>query len=262
MIPKIIHYCWLSEDKFPENIQKCIDSWKENLPDYEFILWDTKKFNLEDSIWVKEAFQSKKYAFAADYIRLYAVYNYGGIYMDTDVEVVKSFNELLHLPYFVGSEGKEIIEAGVFGAEKGVWWLKPCLEYYNGRKFIKEDGSFDTLTLPRIMMKQIGIDNSIKEMLPSIIMNSDYPKINNEVFMFPPDFFCAKNHGTGIIEKTENTFSIHHFAMSWMPKKVAFLPNIKRKMIKIVGPKPILWLIDTLKLREIRSLFISNKSDI
>lgn len=261
MIPKIIHYCWLSEDKFPENIQKYIDSWKENLPDYEFVLWDTKRFNLEDSIWVKEAFQSKKYAFAADYIRLYAVYHFGGIYMDTDVEVVKSFNELLHLPYFVGSEGNEIIEAGVFGAEKGIWWLKPCLEYYTDRKFIKSDGTFDTLTLPRIMMKQIGIDNTIKQKPPSLIFNSDFSKIKNEVLMFPPDFFCAKNHGTGIVEKTENTFSIHHFAMSWMPKNVAFLPNIKRKMIKIVGPKPILWVISTFKLREIRGLFISNKLD-
>ena len=93
MIPKIIHFCWLSDDKFPDVIEKCMASWHKKLPDYEFILWDTNRFNLEDSTWVKQAFESKKYAFAADYIRLFAVFNYGGIYMDTDIEVLKKFDD-------------------------------------------------------------------------------------------------------------------------------------------------------------------------
>lgn len=261
MIPKIIHYCWLSGDPFPESIQICIDSWKSKLPDYEFILWDTNRFNLNDSLWVKQAFESKKYAFAADFIRLYAVYHYGGIYMDTDVEVVKPFDELLHLPYFVGSEGHDIIEAGVFGAEKETWWLKPCLDYYTNRVFVKADGSYDTITLPNIMMKQIGLENAIKMDTAEHILMNDFRKNKNEVLMFPPEFFCAKNHGTGVIEKTEHTFTIHHFAMSWVPKHVAFLPNIKRKLIKILGPKPILWLIGTFKFREIRAFLNSKKSN-
>ena len=89
MIPKIIHYCWLSRDEFPPLIKTCIDTWKEQLPDYEFILWDTNRFKLESNIWVQQAFDTKKYAFAADYIRLYAIYNFGGIYLDTDIEVLK-----------------------------------------------------------------------------------------------------------------------------------------------------------------------------
>ena len=96
MIPKIIHYCWLSDDPVPETLQGYMKSWKEKLPDYEFILWNFNRFDKSSSIWVSQAFDNKKYAFAADYIRLYAVYNYGGIYMDMDIEVLKSFDDLLN----------------------------------------------------------------------------------------------------------------------------------------------------------------------
>lgn len=118
MIPKIIHYCWMSGDSYPSNIQKCINSWHKYLPDYEIWLWDSNRFDIESSMWVKEAYEMKKYAFCADYIRLYALYNYGGIYLDSDVEVLKSYNELLDLPYFMGLESKGIIEAATIGAEK------------------------------------------------------------------------------------------------------------------------------------------------
>ena len=107
MIPKIIHFCWLSDDPYPQEIQRCLDSWKEILPDYEIWKWDRKRFDINSVPWTKEAFESKKYAFAADYIRLYALYNYGGIYLDSDVLMYKSFNPLLNLPYFIGS-GAEV----------------------------------------------------------------------------------------------------------------------------------------------------------
>ena len=103
MIPKILHLCWLSGDAYPAKIAKCIDSWKRVLPDYDIILWDTKRFPLSQSQWVREAFEKKKYAFAADYIRFYALYTMGGIYLDSDVEVLKSFDDLLDLPYFMGA---------------------------------------------------------------------------------------------------------------------------------------------------------------
>lgn len=260
MIPKIIHFCWLSGDEFPELIKSCIDSWKEKLPDYEFILWDTNKFPLENNIWVKQAFESKKYAFAADYIRLYAVYNYGGIYLDTDIEVIKSFNPLLHLPYFIGSEGDGIIEAGVLGAEKNCSWIKDCLSYYDNKSFIKQDGGFDTLTLPRIMMKKITENHTITELDYSETITPLFPKSSNNLFMFPKDFFCAKNHGTGMIEKTEYTFCIHHFAMSWIPKKTTFLPNLKRKLMSVFGVKTINNIISFLRLKEIRTLLTKHKN--
>src|SRR5690606_12951510 len=125
---------------------------------------------------------------------LYAVYNYGGIYLDTDIEVIKSFNDLLNLPYFIGSEGNGIIEAGVFGAEKKTDWLANCLSHYdNNRAFIKEDGSYDTLTLPRIMMQQIQKNYSIKQITKPEIKTIKYSNQSKELYMFPQDFFCAKN---------------------------------------------------------------------
>ncbi len=253
MIPKIIHYCWLSGDEFPSLIAKCIATWKEKLPDYEFMLWDTERFPLESNDWVRQAFETKKYAFAADYIRLHAVHTYGGIYLDTDIEVIKSFNPLLHLPYFIGSEGGGIIEAGVFGAEKGSKWIHDCLGHYKERSFIKKDDSHDTLTLPRIMMDRIQQNHTIIEVEDPDIEELTYNTSDQQLFMFPEDFFCAKNQGTGVIEKTTRTFSIHHFAMSWLPKKTTFLPNLKRKLISVFGVKFVLGIINFLGLKKIKS---------
>lgn len=250
MIPKIIHFCWLSTDKYPDLIEKCISTWKAKLPDYEFVHWDTDRFDLDSNIWVKQAFETKKYAFAADYIRLYAVYNYGGIYLDTDIEVLKKFDDLLVLPYFIGSEGNGIIEAGVFGAEKKCEWIGKCLEYYDGKSFIKEDCSFDTLTLPRIMMSQITKMRDIIEIKNNEISNLKFDE--DKLLMFPVDYFCAKNQGTGIIKTNDNTYTIHHFAMSWVPNKYVFLPNLKRKLMSVFGVKAIDFFINFFKLKTIK----------
>ena len=110
MIPKIIHLCWLSGDPYPPKIAKCLKTWEKFLPDYEVVLWDTQRFDLNSSLWVKQAFEKKKYAFAADYIRFYALFHIGGIYLDSDVEVLKSFDDLLDLPYFIGAEKSHLPE--------------------------------------------------------------------------------------------------------------------------------------------------------
>lgn len=254
MIPKKIHYCWLSDDPLPELISKCFNTWKKILPDYEFILWDTNKFPLESNLWVKQAFENKKYAFAADYIRLHAVYNYGGIYLDGDIEVLKKFDDLLHLPYFFGSEGSKIVEAGVFGAEKGSQWIGDCLKHYDNRSFIKDDGSLDILTLPLIMMNEINKNYNIVELESPNITALNYSADNETLYMFPKDYFCAKNHGNGLIEKTNNTYCIHHFAMSWLPKKRTFLPNLKRKLMSIFGINAINGLIRIFGLKKIKKI--------
>lgn len=126
MIPKIIHYCWLSDNEIPESMQKYVDHWKNLMPDYKFIKWNFDIFDKESCPWVSEAFDAKKYAFAADYIRLFAVYNYGGIYMDMDIEVLKPFDDLLNSEVMIAYENDKNygLEAGCFGAEKNNAFIK------------------------------------------------------------------------------------------------------------------------------------------
>lgn len=210
MIPKIIHYCWLSGDPIPEKLQYCMSSWKKYLPDYEFILWDLKRFDINQSIWVKQAFETKKYAFAADYIRLYAVYNYGGFYMDMDVEVIRNMDCLLESPYLLGLETKEGVEAGVFGAEPYNPYIKRCLDYYEERNFIQEDGRYDVLPLPAIMYRILKSNYLVEER-----KSLEVKVLSNTMQVFPYDYLTAKSYQTGKILITNNTYTIHHFAGSW-----------------------------------------------
>lgn len=210
MIPKVIHYCWLSGEPIPEKLQVCMKSWKEKLPDYEFVLWDLERFDVNSSRWVKEAFEAKKYAFAADYIRLYAVCHYGGIYMDMDVEVVKPFDDLLASPYILGLESENGVEAGVFGAEKYNPFLVKCLAYYEGRAFLQEDSTFDMRPLPDIFF-EVLTGNYVLAGRNSV----DIPLDSRTMYLFPSDYLTAKSYHTGKIEVTEHTYTIHHFAASW-----------------------------------------------
>lgn len=233
-IPKIIHYCWLSADPFPKNISEYIQSWKKVLPDYEFILWDLKRDQIGEHLWVKQSFEAKKYAFAADYIRIYALYHYGGIYLDTDVEVIKNFDDLLHLPYFAGTEGGNWIEAAVLGAEKSSEWLKDILGYFD-QPFIKKDGSLEIAAMPHTMKNRIEVKRKIVIADINEIFDDIDRNYQSHFYLFEEDFFSPKNMGTGIIKTTSNTYTIHHFAMSWIPVKRKIIPNIKRLVMKIIG---------------------------
>lgn len=220
-IPKIIHYCWLSDDPIPDVFQTYIDGWHKLLPNYEFVKWDFSRFDKKSSNWVREAFDNKKYAFAADYIRIFAVYHYGGIYMDMDIELIKPFDDLLNKPYMFASErpDKEWIEAGCFGAEKNNEFLEKCLEYYKDRSFMKNDGTFDTLPLPRVMNNVI-LENHLK------------------IYKYPWKFFTAKSFETGVETPDDTTYAIHHFAGSWKSKEEqVILENSQhlRNRIPIIG---------------------------
>ena len=218
MIPKIIHYCWLSGDPYPDKIQHCINSWKKFLPEYEFMLWDTNKFPLDMHVWVKEAFESKKYAFAADYIRLYAVYSYGGIYLDCDVEVLKPFDDLLSLPYFIGRESFENrVEVAAFGAEKGNLWIKMCLNYYENRHFKKSETLYDTIVMPDVIYNVLSPHYRFNK------IDSIEEFVNDEQLfnVFPNNWFCANIHLKPTDELptymiSSETYCVHHFANSWI----------------------------------------------
>lgn len=211
MIPQIIHFCWLSGEPYPALIEKCINSLKEWLSDYEIMVWDTKRFDIESSLWVEQAFKNKKYAFAADYIRFYALYNYGGIYLDADVEVLKSFNPLLTRKYILGEEAGGDIEAAVVGAEKGAAWVKECLDYYEGRSFIKSSGDFDMRPVP-------------------LLVNSVARKYGLEIL--PYQYFSPKDYNIGKIDTDSNTYCIHHFDGKWV--KNGAIAKAKRNIHKLI----------------------------
>ncbi|SEM22100.1 Glycosyltransferase sugar-binding region containing DXD motif-containing protein [Maribacter orientalis] len=236
MIPKIIHYCWLSGEEFPQEIKRNIASWKVLLPDYEFMLWDTKRFNLEEWPFAKEAFEKKKYAFASDIVRLYAVQQYGGIYLDTDVQILKKFDDLLQLPYFVGLEYENIIEAAIFGAEKNAEWVTYCLKHYDNRLFVKEDGTFDITIAPTILKKQIQKIKQIVSMTTAEAKDvKSLIKDDSKFYLFPCEFFSPKDVQTGKIHSTKNTYTIHHFNSSWLP----YFSKLRRKIKLVLGVNTI-----------------------
>lgn len=145
MIPKIIHYTWFSGEPFPEKIQKCIDSWHQYMPEYEYVLWDAERLKEIDSPWLRECLEKRKWAYAADLVRMYAVYKYGGIYLDTDCLVYKSFDPLLKESCFIGKENSFHFEGGLmecylsshcFGAEAGNVYISRCYDFYQSRHFV------------------------------------------------------------------------------------------------------------------------------
>ena len=212
-IPKIIHYCWLSNDPIPEKFQQCMKSWREKLPDYEFLLWNFDRFDINTSPWVKQAFDSKKYAFASDYIRLHAVYTYGGIHLDMDVEVVKPFDDLLFTDCMIAREDYNTtphttirIEGACFGAVKGHPFIKQCLAFYRNRNFHP--------------------DKMYKYTMPDVMGAVLTTCFKDTLKVLSPDYFSAKSVFTGIITTTENTRAIHHFTGSWgSPEEQSKLPQ-------------------------------------
>ncbi len=254
MIPKIIHYCWLSNDTYPDNIQKCINSWKKKLPDYKIMLWDLNRSKACTSEWVNEAYSLKRYAFAADYIRFYALYHYGGIYLDSDVEVIRNFDSLLKLPYFIGFDSFGYFEAAVIGCEPQNPWIKECLEYYKNRHFILQDGVLDTQPLPGIMYNSI----SKKFVISKLNVNySDY-HLDKNLYVHPYQYFSPKRHDTGKIKNQNYTYTIHHYAMSWIPTKIQFLVKIKQILMLFFGSSTIEYLIKIFSLKKIKERILSN----
>jgi mannosyltransferase OCH1-like enzyme len=226
-IPKKIHYCWLSGDPFPDLIKNCILSWKKNLPDYEFVLWDRQRFDILSVPWVKEAFDTRKYAFAADYIRLYALYNEGGIYLDADVEVLKSFNDLLDKPSFIGYEASGDLEPAVIGAASGCRWIADCLYHYQDRHFCLADGTLDMTPLPIIVEKILRSTGILNDKTPNL-----EPIVTEDLILYPPDFFSPKDVYSNNINSTPRTYAIHHFDGHWVEQTLSY--SIKQIIHRVI----------------------------
>ncbi len=210
MIPKTIHYCWFGKGQKNELIQRCITSWKIFLPDYRIVEWNEDNFNVDTTIWTKQAYEAKKWAFVSDYVRLYALFSEGGLYFDADVEVLKSLDPLMDCKLLLGFESNDMITTAVIGAERGNATIEKMLSVYRQKTFLLADGSFDTLPNPYVLseyVQELGIQFTGKEQ--SCSMYHIYPTI-----VFSP------NNLTRIWEKpSSKSFTIHHFDQSWIINK-------------------------------------------
>lgn len=218
MIPKTIHYIWFGGNELSELTKHCIASWEKYCPDYEIIRWDESNFDVVNNQYCKEACEAKKWAFASDYARLWILVNHGGIYMDTDVELLAPLDPFLHNSAFSGFEAKDRIPTGLMAAERGHPLFTRLLANYDSRSFIKPDGSYDTTT---------NVE-AITETCLELGLRLDNTKQTVDGFtLYPSDFFCPKNSKTLDVSLTENSAAIHHFDGSWLRESTRVVRGIK-----------------------------------
>lgn len=220
MIPKIIHYCWFGPNSISKEAEAYIDTWKKYCPGYEFVCWSEKNFDINSNTYVKEAYESKKFAFVTDYVRLYAMYNYGGIYMDTDVEVCKNLDPLLQYPAFSGYESDSNIPTGTMAAEKHNKWIGLLLKDYDNIHFIRQNGTLDLTTnterITQTTLKNYDIHLNGKKL------------VTDDFVILPFECLCAKDWESSCVKKSEDTYTIHHFAKSWQSDKIKLYGKIRR----------------------------------
>lgn len=241
MIPKIIHYCWFGGKEIPEQLKKYMASWKKYCPDYELKLWNEENFDINSNQYVREAYENKKYAFVTDYVRLFALYNYGGIYMDTDVEILKPLDGFVQNKAFFGFESKDYIQTALIGSEPSHPIIKEFLDYYSNRHFINNSGECDTTTNVKIITKILK-QHDLK-------LNNEIQNICDAVF-YPSDYFCPIDWKTKKKNVTKNTYAIHWFEGSWIqPKSAAqkLKDAIKKPLNKIFGKEKTKKIIKFLK---------------
>ena len=223
MIPKIIHYCWFGRGPLPELAQKCIASWKKYLPDYEIKEWNEDNFDVNIIPYTAEAYQAKKYAFVSDYARFWILYQYGGIYFDTDVEVIRPIDDIVERGNFMGFETdpkpqlKE--DASEASVNPGLGIIKKMLDFYEGKHFVYEAVMRNQITVVHIatqVLRENGLKNvaGIQEVAGC--------------FIYPSEYFCPINVTTGRIHVEKNTRTIHHYAGTWVDKKFSMKEIVKR----------------------------------
>ena len=240
MIPKIIHYCWFGRNPLPESAIKCINSWKKFFPDYEIKEWNEDNFDVNIIPYTREAYEAKKYAFVSDYARMWILYHYGGLYFDTDVEVIKNMDDIVARGPFMGIE-VEYSEGRIMSVNPGLGLgvmpqhslYKDILDYYNTINFIKDDGSYNLFAIVRIttmILKNNGMkcSNMMQEVAG--------------IWIYPKDYFNPFDDNTGKLVITENTCSIHWYTKTWMNKQNPLRTWLVRRIHRCFGNNSLAWL--------------------
>lgn len=234
MIPKMIHYCWFGHNPKSSLVQKCIKSWIKYCPDYQIIEWNEENFDININTYAKEAYRAGKWAFVSDYVRLWIIYNHGGIYLDTDVELIKPLDDLLNAPAFFGFEDEKSIATGLgFGGLKGNKLIECMLKDYENIHFISEDDTYDTLPCP------IRNTNAISAYLPERLERGKVLYLEDAI-IYPPEYFCPLSADGKSMKKTKNTYSIHWFSATWLSEEEMVLHKwhlFKNRCEYIFGPQ-------------------------
>lgn len=219
MIPKVIHYCWFGRNPLPELALKCIDSWKRFFPEYTIIQWNEDNFDVNINQYTTEAYKAGKFAFVSDFARFFVLYTHGGIYFDTDVEVIRGMDDLLKNGSYMGCEhpnnGNNLpVEFGVapglgMACEAGNTFIKKMIDYYNTISFYKEDGSFNQTTI---------VQHTTYMLIEDGLKNINEVQKCAGFIIYPIEYFCPIDYQTGKITITDNTYTIHHYMASWISK--------------------------------------------
>ncbi len=209
MINKTIHYCWFGEYPLPEKVVQCIESWKRYAPDYEIVLWNENNYDVHKIPYISQAYNAQKYAFVSDYARLDIIYHYGGIYLDTDVELIKSLDDLLSHQCYMGCELVGRVNTGIgFGAVKNHWFIKENMKRYENIDFLQKNNKYNLTTCVSITTKLLEDYGLIKV---------DEVQMIQDIAVFPPKYFCPFDISTDTLHITDNTYSIHHYPLCIYP---------------------------------------------
>lgn len=223
MIPKRIHYCWFGRGDKNKLAKKCIESWKMNCPDYEIIEWNEDNFDVNMNSYTKMCYEQKKYAFLTDYLRLLIINEYGGLYFDTDVEVVRNFDDLLDCEAFFGFETEQYVNTGEgFGAEAGNKVVQKMILEYDQLL----DGQHGIIGCPLLNTKTL--------LEYGLVQDGKMQEISG-VIIYPADYFNPYNDLTGVLTKTTNTYSIHWYGKSWMNKRTVVRSKISKPLHRLFG---------------------------
>ena len=210
-IPKKIHYCWFGRGQIPAEYSKYMESWRKYCPDYEIVRWDETNYDVDKNEYLREMYKNKQWAFVSDYARIDILYKYGGIYLDTDVELLRGLDEFLKWDMFCGFEDNQYVAWGLgVGAVAGHKILKNVLEAYEHIPIYKDNATLNLINCPIIqtaVIKQYGFE-----------INGT-PQLINNVAVYPKEFFAPFSYINGFGNTTSNTYSIHHYSANWMDEE-------------------------------------------